>query len=167
MLGRPGSPEPVGPGEESVWDYPRPPSVREESRRVGVWFGGELIASTERVVVVRETAGAPVFFLPIGSVVGGVLEASGRSSACEWKGVASYYDVKSRGRRAANAAFMYPEPTPGFEALEGCVAFYAGAMDRVEVDGERARPQDGGFYAGWVLSWVKGPIKGAPGTGMW
>jgi len=167
MRGRLGWRDPVGPGEESVWDYPRPPSVREEGRRVDVWFGGELIASSERVVIVRETAGAPVFFMPGDSVTGGVLEASGRLSVCEWKGVASYFDVMAGGRRAADGAFMYPEPTRGFEALAGCVAFYAGAMERVEVDGEAARPQEGGFYAGWVLSWVKGPIKGAPGTGMW
>jgi len=163
----PGTVAPVGPGEGSVWDYPRPPSVREESREVGVWFGGERVAWSERVVVVRETAGAPVFFLPIGAVREGALEASGRSSVCEWKGAASYFDVLAGGRRAASGAFMYPEPTEGFEALRGCVAFYAGAMERVEVDGEVARPQEGGFYAGWVLSWVKGPIKGAPGTGMW
>lgn len=150
-----------------MWDYPRPPRVDVEPRKIEVRFGGVVIASASSVVIVRETAGAPVFFLSRDDIAPGALRDAGGGSVCEWKGRASYFDVTAGGRVAERAAFTYESPTPRFEAIAGRIALYAAPMDEVLVDGERARPQPGSFYAGWVLPWVRGPIKGAPGTLGW
>ena len=160
-------PDPVGPGQESVWDYPRPPSAEVTGRHVLVELGGRVLADTRRAVRVCETSHPPVFYVPRDDVVDGVLERGQGRSWCEWKGAATYWDAVLDGVRVPGIAWSYEDPTPGYELLRGAVAFYPGAVDRALVDGEHVRPQPGGFYGGWITDEVVGPFKGAPGTLGW
>ncbi len=160
-------PDPVGIGQESVWDYPRPPSAEGTSRRVVVELGGRVVADTVRAVRVRETSHPPVYYVPRDDLAPGVLERAGGSSWCEWKGAATYWDAVVDGRRGPAVGWSYEDPTPGFEHLRGAVAFYPGRVDRALVDGEPVRPQTGGFYGGWITDEVVGPFKGDPGTLGW
>ncbi len=161
------SPQPPGPGQESVWDYPRPPRVEPSSETVEVRVGGAVVARTTAALRVLETSHPPTYYLPRAAFADGVLLPATGSSYCEWKGVASYYDVVGPDRTAARAGWTYPEPSPGFEALLDHVAVMPGAMDACTVDGEIVVPQEGGFYGGWITSRVVGPFKGAPGTRGW
>ena len=158
---------PVGPGQESVWDYPRPPSAEVTGRRVDVEFGGRVVASSTRAVRVCETSHPPVFYVPREDVVDGVLERAAGGSFCEWKGQATYWDLVVDGSRSPQAAWSYEAPTTGFEHLRGAVAFYPGRVGRALVDGEQVRPQPGEFYGGWITDEVVGPFKGEPGTWGW
>lgn len=160
-------PKKPGPGQESVWDYPRPPLVEPTARHIEVVFAGTVIAATTRALRVLETSHPPVYYIPLDDVVEGMLAPSGRVTYCEFKGGARYYDVTLRGLRAPDAAWMYTEPTPGYEQLAGHVAFHAGEMDECRVDGEVVTPQPGTFYGGWITADVVGPFKGEPGTGGW
>ncbi len=138
---------------ESVWDYPRPPRVELTDRRIRVVLGGETIVDTRRAHRVLETSHPPVYYVPAEDVAPGALEPSGgRTTFCEWKGTASYFDVSAGGKRAERAAWTYREPIPGFEAIKDAVAFYPALMDDCFVDDERVEPQPGGFYGGWVTS---------------
>jgi uncharacterized protein (DUF427 family) len=156
-----------GPGQESVWDYPRPPRVERSTRLVRVEFGGELVAETREALRVLETAGAPVWYFPPGDVRDDLLIPVARRTFCEWKGTAHYFDLRAAGRLASAAAWSYPEPAAGYEAIRDHVAFYAGRVDAAYVDGERVTPQPGGFYGGWITSDVVGPFKGEPGSEAW
>jgi uncharacterized protein (DUF427 family) len=160
-------PEVPGAGQESVWDYPRPPRVESVSARVTIRLGGELIADTRAAVRVLETSHPPVFYLPIADFVPGALVDAAGSSFCEFKGAARYLDVHGGGLVAPGAGWNYPQPSSGFEALQSRVAVYAGPMDECTVDGEVVVPQPGGFYGGWVTSTVVGPFKGIPGSMGW
>ena len=160
-------PLPVGPGQESVWDYPRPPRVEASVERVRVWLGGLLVADTSASLRVLETSHPPTYYLPEGAFVAGVLRPAEGSSWCEFKGVAAYVDVVGGDAVAPRAAWTYPRPSPGFEPLVGHVALMPGAMDRCTVDDEVVIPQSGGFYGGWITSRVVGPFKGEPGTRGW
>lgn len=162
-------PTPVapGPGQESVWDYPRPPRVEPVAERVTIRLGGELIADTRGAVRVLETSHPPVYYVPIADFVPGALTDSPGASFCEFKGAARYFDVHGGGTVAAGAAWNYPDPAPGFETLVDRVAVYAGPMDECTVGDEVVVPQPGGFYGGWVTSWVVGPFKGIPGSLGW
>lgn len=151
-----------GPGQESVWDYPRPPALVASERLVEVRAGEVLVASTRAAYRVLETSHPPTWYLPPDSVAEGLLVPAEGSSWCEWKGRATYYDVSGRAR----AAWSYDDPTPGFVAIAGYLAFHP-ALLACSVDGERVRPQEGGFYAGWITDDVVGPFKGAPGTLGW
>lgn len=157
-----------GPGQESVWDYPRPPRVDEAKRPVRVLFAGAELARSGHAKRVCETAGAPVYYIPPEDVRREHLKpASGGTTLCEWKGVATYYDVKVGDAVSRRAAWTYHDPTPGYRTIKDHVAFYAGRVDEAWVGTERAKPQPGGFYGGWVTSDVVGPFKGEPGTEGW
>jgi uncharacterized protein (DUF427 family) len=159
--------DPVGPGQESVWDYPRPPSAAVTDRHVVVEVGGQVVADSRRAIRVCETSHPPVYYVPRDDIADGVLERAPGGSWCEWKGSATYWDVVVEGRRVAQAAWSYEDPSPGFEHLRGAVAFYPSKVDRALVDDEPARPQAGGFYGGWITDEVVGPFKGEPGTLGW
>jgi uncharacterized protein (DUF427 family) len=160
-------PVPPGPGQESVWDYPRPPRLEEVAQHVVVVLGGVEVARTDRAWRVLETSHPPTYYLPRAAFADGILEPAPGSSVCEWKGRAEYLTVVGGDRREVAAAWSYPDPTPGFAAIRGAVSLYPGRMDRVTVDGEVVQAQEGGFYGGWVTSRVVGPFKGGPGSWGW
>lgn len=155
------------PGQESVWDYPRPPRVEEVERRVKVVFGEVTLSYTSRPKRVLETSHPPVYYIPREDIEMECLEPTERTSFCEFKGRARYYRIVTQQRTMENAAWEYPDPAPGYEGLEDCVAFYPGLMDNCWVDGEKVDAQEGDFYGGWITSEIQGPFKGAPGTGGW
>ncbi|ORV46882.1 hypothetical protein AWC03_01890 [Mycobacterium europaeum] len=155
------------PRKESVWDYPRPPRVEPFTGRITVELGGEVIASTPRAWRVLETSHPPTYYLPREAFADGALRAAPGSSWCEWKGRATYYDLIGGGVVAPKSAWSYPDPTPGFEQIGGAIAVMAGNVDRCTVNGEVVVPQPGGFYGGWITSWVTGPFKGGPGSAGW
>jgi uncharacterized protein (DUF427 family) len=156
-----------GPGQESVWDYPRPPRVEPTPRHLQVVLGGVVIADSRRAWRVLETSHPPVYYLHPDDVRWEFLHDSRGGSFCEWKGMARYFDVRVEAAVRPRAAWSYPEPLPGFEGIRYHLAFYAGAMDRCSVDGEAVVPQPGGFYGGWITRDVVGPFKGEPGTRGW
>lgn len=155
------------PGQESVWDYPRPPRVERVASHVVIRLGGEVIVDTDDVVRVLETSHPPVYYLPIAAFADGALTDAAGSSFCEFKGSARYFDVRGGGKTASRAAWHYPNPASGFEDLAGRVAVYARPMDACVVDGEVVVPQPGAFYGGWITSAVVGPFKGEPGSLGW
>ena len=166
MSGRP-VPEPITPGQESVWDYPRPPVLRGSDEEIVVVLGGIEICETRTSVRYLETSHPPTYYLPRAAFLDGALRPASGHSWCEWKGRASYLDVVGGDQVAPRAAWYYPDPSPAYAALRGHVAVYAGPMDRCLVDGEVVVPQPGSFYGGWITSAVSGPFKGGPGTQGW
>jgi len=155
-----------GAGQESVWDYPRPPVLVADPRLVEVRLGELEIASTRRALRVLETASPPTFYLPRADVRMELLVPTPRHSLCEWKGQASYFDVGSGRDAIPAAAWSYEDPTAAFAAIRGHIAFYPGRV-ACYVAGERVRAQAGGFYGGWITGEIVGPFKGEPGTGGW
>ncbi|HEX3289183.1 MAG TPA: DUF427 domain-containing protein [Mycobacterium sp.] len=160
-------PERPLPGQESVWDYPRPPRLEEFAGAITVELGGQTIASATRSWRVLETSHPPTYYLPKDCFADGVLRRAAGASWCEWKGRASYFDLIAEAKCARAAAWTYPTPTAGFEPIAGAIAVMAAAVDRCTVNGEVVVPQPGGFYGGWVTSWVRGPFKGVPGSMGW
>ncbi|GAA2094357.1 DUF427 domain-containing protein [Microlunatus panaciterrae] len=160
-------PLPVGPGQESAWDYPRPPRVEQSTERVEVVLGGAVIAGTSSSLRVLETSHPPTYYLPRDAFVNGSLRPCRGSSWCEWKGTARYFDLISGDVVAPRAGWTYPDPSPGFAPLRDHVAVMPGLVDACLVDGEKVVPQQGGFYGGWITSRVVGPFKGGPGTQGW
>lgn len=163
---RPDFAEPPEPGQESVWDYPRPPRIEPDERRVEVRGGDVLLADSRRALRVLETASPPTFYLPREDVELEYLEPSARSSLCEWKGRARYWSLRVGGRLIVDVAWDYPSPLAGYETIAGCLSFYPARVE-CRVEGRRVEPQPGGFYGGWVTPEIVGPFKGAPGTGWW
>ena len=158
---------PPGPGQESVWDYPRPPRVEPCRRRVRAVLGDIVVADSTRALRVLETAGPPTIYVPRQDVSMDHLRPARGTSWCEWKGQAAYFDVVAGDRAAEQAAWTYPRPTPSFAMLADHLAFFAGRMDACYLDDELVTPQPGSFYGGWITRDVVGPFKGEPGTQGW
>lgn len=158
---------PPGPGQESVWDYPRPPRLERTSRLIQIWFGGEKIADSSRAWRVLETSHPPVYYIPPADVRADVLIPADGATWCKWKGHAVYFDVVCANAVAPSAAWSYPSPTPAFSPIASHIAIYPALMDECRVDGALVRPQLGGFYGGWITPDIVGPFKGEPGTRGW
>ncbi len=156
-----------GPGQLSVWDFPRPPDLVQWHEQVSVRLAGTVIADTTDAWCVLETSHPPTYYLPRSAWVEGSLRPADGTSYCEWKGVARYLDVVAGDRVASRAAWTYPSPTERFAALRDHVAVYPAAMDDCTVDGVAVQAQPGGFYGGWVTPRVVGPFKGIPGSHGW
>ncbi len=155
-----------GPGQVSVWDFPRPPRLAADSREVVVRWGDVEVARTRRAVCVQETGHPPSFYLPWNDVARHLLHAAPGASVCEWKGPARYWTLVDGDRRLPHIAWSYPHPLAGAEALATCVAFYATGLECF-VDGAAVLPQAGGFYGGWITPELVGPFKGEPGSAGW
>ena len=166
MASRP-VPEPIAPGQESVWDYPRPPALFASDELVVVVLGGVEICETSTSWRVLETSHPPTYYLPRSAFADNALVPAHGRSFCEWKGEASYLDLVGGSAVAPRAAWYYPQPNPRFASLRNHVALYPGQVDYCLVDGERVVAQPGGFYGGWITSTVAGPFKGVPGSNGW
>ena len=154
---RPDFADEPGPGQESVWDYPRPPVVEASARLVEVVDGNTVLARTRASYRVKETASPPTFYLPPNDVNTELLIPVTGGSVCEWKGVASYFGLVRDP--AEPVAWTYSRPRPRFEKIKDYYAFYPGRVD-CYVDGERVEPQPGRFYGGWASSRRNSPVKG-------
>jgi uncharacterized protein (DUF427 family) len=160
-------PEHTLPGQESVWDYPRPAIAQHISQHLKIVHRGVTIAETRRGVRTLETSHPPSYYFPPEDVAMGYLTLAGNTSMCEWKGAARYYDVMVQGQALGTVAWSYPQPTPTFQMLAGFISFYAAPFDSCHVDGEKVVPQPGNFYGGWITSKQAGPFKGIPGSRFW
>ncbi len=158
---------PPQPGQESVWDYPRPPRLEDTHKHIQIICHGVKIADTRRAKRVLETSHPPVYYLPPKDVQMQYLVKSPRTTYCEWKGQGAYYNVVMGDKTLENVAWYYPNPTPAFANIKNYIAFYPAPMDACYVDGEQVEPQPGNFYGGWITSDIVGPFKGGAGSWGW
>ena len=156
-----------GEGQESVWDYPRPPRLERTGKHLKIIFNGEIIAETNRAFRVLETSHPPVYYFPPEDVRMEFLTESAYASFCEWKGRAGYYNLQVGDKTVNKAAWFYPDPTTNFKEIENYLAFYPSKMDTCFVDDELVKTQEGDFYGGWITSEIVGPFKGGVGTRGW
>jgi uncharacterized protein (DUF427 family) len=154
-------------GQISVWDFPRPPRLEREERRVRVEFAGRGVAESDAAWRVLETASPPTIYVPLTDVDHTLLHASGAGSVCEWKGRAAHLTLRVGGRESEDAAWSYADPFPEFERLAEAIAFHPGRVDRCTLGGVDVESQAGGYYGGWITADLAGPFKGPRGTQDW
>ncbi len=147
-------------GQESVWDYPRPPALVADSREIVVRIGDKELIRTRGALRLLETASPPAFYLPFVDASVPIRTASPTrgDSHCEWKGAATY--------GLGGIAWWYADPTAPYEILANYFSLYPSRAECF-VDGERVRPQPGGFYGGWITDEICGPWKGGPRSSGW
>ncbi|MFT6857312.1 MAG: hypothetical protein ACJA0X_003301 [Cyclobacteriaceae bacterium] len=155
------------PGQESVWDYPRPPAIEPFKGHLRIVFQGEVIVDTNKAYRILETSHPPSFYLPLADFKPDTIKKIAGSSYCEWKGMAEYFEIEVNGSKAKKCAWGYPNPNDRFAALKGHVSVYAHMMEACFVNDEKVQAQEGDFYGGWITSNIVGPFKGAPGTWGW
>lgn len=162
---RPDFADPVGPDQESVWDYPRPPVLVATQELIEVSNAGHRLAQTSAALRVLETASPPTYYIPEHDIDWTLLREIPHHSFCEWKGQASYFALAD-DPQGQPVAWLYANPSKTFAAIDRHASFYPSKVT-CTVNGERVRPQAGGFYGGWITDRLAGPFKGEPGTGHW
>jgi uncharacterized protein (DUF427 family) len=164
-------PKPIKPrpGQESVWNYPRPPRLERVTKRIRIISGGLTLADTTNAYRVLETSHPPTYYLPPEDIRMDLLKPSQGSSICEWKGAARYHAFRTNG---IEVAWSYPNPTRDFAPIKDHLGFYAARVVLQDGDGcfvgdEHVTPQPGEFYGGWITTDIVGPFKGEPGSWGW
>lgn len=160
-------PDPIRPGQESVWDYPRPAIAEASDARIVIEHRRRIVADTRAAIRTLETSHPPSYYIPRADIAADALRRADGSSFCEWKGAATYWDVAFDDIVLPRVGWSYANPTAPFALLRDYVAFYAAPFDRCTVDGETVIPQPGEFYGGWITSGVIGPFKGVHGSRGW
>lgn len=156
------------PGQESVWDYPRPPRLERSPKQIKIVVNDIAIADSSNTYRVLETSHPPVYYIPPKDIkTEYLLPSENQRSLCEWKGFAGYYHLQVEDKKIVNAGWYYPQPTANFELIKNYVAFYPSKMDACYVDGELVKAQPGDFYGGWITQDIVGPFKGEPGSWGW
>jgi uncharacterized protein (DUF427 family) len=158
---------PPGPGQESVWDYPRPPRLEAVSEPLRVEYTAGVLAAAPGGWRILETSHPPVYYIAPEAIRMELLRANERRSFCEFKGEARYWDLVDGETLVRDVAWSYPQPSRAYAPLAHHLAFYASKVTACFVGDERVAPQAGDFYGGWITSRVTGPFKGAPGTWGW
>ena len=154
------------PGQESVWDYPRPPRIEKDRRQIVIRAHGKQIVNCHSTYRILETASPPTFYISPTDIHASLLLVNARTSACEWKGMAQYWTLDLGEIQLEAVAWSYPDPFKGYEAIVGYVSFYPSLVECF-VDGESVNPQSGSLYGGWMTQELTGPFKGEPGTEHW
>ena len=152
---------------ESVWDYPRPPKLEKFNGHIRIRHKNLLIADTNEALRILETSHPPTIYIPFKSVNMSYFTKNDHSSFCEFKGTASYLDMKINEEIKHNVGWYYIDPSKKYEALKDHIAFYPGKFDECLVNDEKVEAQKGDFYGGWITKNIKGPFKGGPGTWGW
>lgn len=155
-------------GQESVWDYPRPPKLEKTNKHIRILFDGLTIVDSNQAYRVLETSHPPVYYIPPSDVkMDFLVPQEGRRSMCEFKGVARYWNLVTPAETCEEAAWSYPSPTKIFELIKDYLAFYPSKMEACFVNDELVQSQKGDFYGGWITKDIVGPFKGGPGTWGW
>ncbi len=80
-----------------------------------------VIAESDDTVVVEGN-----HYFPLSSLARDYVVDSAHHTTCTWKGEASYYTLRVNGSENMNAAWYYPTPKKGAEAVADRVAFWKG-----------------------------------------
>ncbi|MEL6440070.1 MAG: DUF427 domain-containing protein [Cyanobacteria bacterium J06621_8] len=160
-------PIPPQPGQESVWDYPRPAILQDTDKLLKVICSGIVLAETKGGKRVLETSHPPTYYFPAEDIKLEHLIANSKQTVCEWKGICQYYDISIGDKYIKDASWRYFQPTANFELIQTYYGFVPSLMDACYVNDELATPQAGNFYTGWITADIVGPFKGGPGTWGW
>ena len=154
-------------GQESVWNYPRPPRIEPISDILIIENNQVEIVNSQNALKVMETASPPTYYIPTADIKIEYFQKNSKSSYCEWKGKASYYDFLSDGTIIQSVGWYYNKPKSKYASLKDHVAFYASKFDQCTVGEMKVTSQKGDFYGGWITDNIVGPFKGDPGTLGW
>jgi len=124
--------------DEEVFVHPRDPYSRVDtvhsSRHVRVEVDGEVIAETNRPVLLYETGLPTRYYIPKLDVRMDLLEATDTVTHCPYKGAASYWSLRVGEKTYRDFVWAYPRPIPEIPKIENLLSFYNEKVD-VYIDG--------------------------------
>ncbi|MEV5882832.1 DUF427 domain-containing protein [Streptomyces sp. NPDC052020] len=95
-------------------------TVEPSGRHVRVVHGGQVLAESDRALLLRETGCPERYYIPAEDVRLDQLTPSGTSTHCPFKGTASYWSLPD----AADVVWAYPAPEPEVAEIKDHLCFY-------------------------------------------
>ncbi|MFB7933617.1 DUF427 domain-containing protein [Streptomyces sp. NPDC056039] len=95
-------------------------TVEPSGRHVRVVQGGQILAESDRSLVLRETGCPERYYIPAEDVRLDLLTPSGTHTHCPFKGDASYWSLPG----AADLVWAYPDPEPDVAEIKDHLCFY-------------------------------------------
>ncbi|MFF6953738.1 DUF427 domain-containing protein [Streptomyces iakyrus] len=95
-------------------------TIERSDRRVRVVHGGQVLAESDRSLVLRETGCPERYYIPPEDVRRDLLTASDAQTYCPFKGTASYWSLPD----AENLVWAYPDPKPDVAGIKDHLCFY-------------------------------------------
>jgi len=131
--------------DDEIYVHPKDPYVRVDaltsSRHVRVEVEGEIVAETDRPVLLYETGLITRYYIPKIDVRQDLLASSETHTSCPYKGMASYYSLKIGGELREDLVWYYPQPFAEVAKIQNLLCFYNEKVD-IYVDGElQERPK--------------------------
>jgi uncharacterized protein (DUF427 family) len=124
--------------DEEVFVHPRDPYSRVDtvhsSRQVRIEVDGQVVAETNRPVLLFETGLPTRYYIPKLDVRMDLLEATDTVTHCPYKGAASYWSLRVGGKTYRDFVWAYPRPIPEIPKIENLLCFYNEKVD-LYVDG--------------------------------
>jgi uncharacterized protein (DUF427 family) len=108
-----------------------PITIERNPSRVVVKVAGRTVADSRAALALNEAGYPPVQYIPRKDVDMTLLERTGHTSYCPYKGDCSYYSIPVGGERSSNAAWSYETPHDAVASIAGYLAFYP---DRIDPD---------------------------------
>ena len=152
---------------ENVWDYPRPAICQPFSGTLEVYIDDILVARTKRAWRVIETSHPPSYYFHPEDVQDNLLKKNTKTTLCEWKGQASYFDYLSKKNNILDLCWTYQAPVKNFLPIRNYFSFYSSKCNSCFINNEKVISQDGDFYGGWITKNLIGPFKGSKRTLDW
>jgi uncharacterized protein (DUF427 family) len=106
--------------------------ITGNNHRVRVIHGGVTMADTQAGLTLSETGLPDVLYFPRSDVNMARLERSEHTSHCPFKGVASYFHLRTEDGLVENAVWSYETPLESAIQIKGYLAFYASRVDRID-----------------------------------
>ena len=97
---------------------------------VEVVVGGQVVAATDRPVLLEETGLPTRYYLPKDDVRMELVRPIGLTTQCPFKGTASYWTLEVDGIAHDGIAWSYEEPIDAAAGIAGMLCFFD---DRAEV----------------------------------
>lgn len=109
---------------------PDHPIAIEPSRlHLVVSVAGRVIADTRAALELKEASYPVVYYIPRKDADMSLLQETGHTTYCPYKGACSYYSIPLGGEKSINAVWSYEAPYDSVAQIKDYLAFY---RDRVE-----------------------------------
>jgi adenylate cyclase len=117
-------------------------SVEPVAETIRVEFGGETIAESSQTLKLNEGRYAPVYYFPLDDINQNFLAKSERTTLCPFKGIASYWNLKTKSQKADDIVWSYEDPDQTVAPIKGYLSFYWDQMDAWYADGKKIDEAD-------------------------
>jgi uncharacterized protein (DUF427 family) len=109
-----------------------PITIERNPNRVVVSVAGRVIADTRDALTLREAAYPAVHYIPRKNVDMALLQRTGHSTYCPYKGDCAYFTIPLGGKRSTNAVWTYEAPYAAVVSIKDHLAFYPDRVDAIE-----------------------------------